>query len=404
MSTQRHSLSLIVGLAAFIFATSIIPLAADEKTAKNPQAEPANTGISIWTGDVVRNRKGFGAVGRYTKRWDLSDLPHYVPKQQLTGTIRIWGNSYLSAGDLGAYWAEAFKKIQPGLTLEYNLPTGAIAVSAVAAGVADLGMNYKATLTDRLIFEQSFHHPVTEIAAVTGSLDVYGWGPAGLVVVHKDNPLSQISVKQLDGVFGGGRTGGYAGTVWHTEYPYSRGAEENIRTWDQLGLTGEWAGKPIHVGGQNLSAGAMLQFSNEVLGGSLQFVEGYKAYTNYATPEGKLNTWSLQVRRQVAADRYAMYFASPATLSPEVKELAIQAREGGPHIKRTLETVRDNSYPLTHHAFFYLNRDPGQPVDAKVSEFLHFVLSQEGQDCVQREGRYLPLTAALVQAQLKKLR
>ena len=30
--------------------------------------------------------------------------------------------------------------------------------------------------------------------------------------------------------------------------------------------------KPIHVGGQNLSAGAMLQFSNEVLMGSLQFL------------------------------------------------------------------------------------------------------------------------------------
>jgi phosphate transport system substrate-binding protein len=89
------------------------------------------------------------------------------------------------------------------------------------------------------------------------------------------------------------------------------------------------------------------------------------------------------------------------TLSPDTKELAIQAREGGPFVKRTLETVRDNSYPLTHHAYFYLNRDPGKPVDPKISEFLHFVLSQEGQECVQREGRYLPLTAAIVREQLK---
>src|SRR5271165_2323656 len=403
MGTKQYVTGLTAALAALLFNASIVPSIADEKAAGQTQAEPDNAGVSIWTRNVTGFRKEHGSVGRYTKRWDLSDLPHYVPGQPLTGTIRIWGNNYLTDGDLGGYWVDEFRKFQPGLAIEYHLPTGTIAVSAVAAGIADLGMNYKATLTDRLIFEQAFHHPLTEVTAVTGSLDVYGWGPAGIVVVNKDNPLSQISVKQLDGVFGGARTGGYAGTVWHTEYPYSRGAEENIRTWDQLGLTGEWAGKPIHVGGQNLSAGAMLQFSNEVLGGSLQFVEGYKAYTNYATPEGKLNTWSLQVRRQVAADRYAMYFASPATLSPEVKELAIQAREGGPHIKRTLETVRDNSYPLTHHAFFYLNRDPGQPVDAKVSEFLHFVLSQEGQDCVQREGRYLPLTAALVQAQLKKL-
>jgi phosphate transport system substrate-binding protein len=34
---------------------------------------------------------------------------------------------------------------------------------------------------------------------------------------------------------------------------------------------------------------------------------------------------------------------------------------------------------------------------------LHFVLSREGQDCVQREGRYLPLTGVMVREELKNL-
>jgi phosphate transport system substrate-binding protein len=383
-------------------ATSVASVAQQGQSPPKTQ-EPANSGHSIWTQNVSGFRKEHGSIGGYKnkKKWDLSDLPHYQPKQQITGTIRIWGNNYLIDGELGQYWVEEFKKFQPGVTLEFHLPTGAIAVSAVAAGVADLGMNYKATLTDRLVFEQVFHHPLTEVTAVTGSFDVYGWGPAGIVIVNKDNPLTQISMKQLDGVFGGARTGGYVGSVWHTEYPYTRGAEENIRRWGQLGLTGVWADKPIQAGGQNLSAGAMVQFSNEVLMGSLQFVEGYKAYTNYNTAQGKMNSWSSQVRDEIAIDPYAIFYASPLTLSPDTKELAIQAREGGPFVKRTLETVRDNSYPLTHHAYFYLNRDPGKPVDPKISEFLHFVLSQEGQECVQREGRYLPLTAAIVREQLK---
>ncbi len=392
----------LIRLCFLTLSSALLSAAQDTPDATKP-AEPANAGVSIWTQNVSGFRKEHGSVGGYTKRWDLSDLPHYVPKQQLTGTLRIWGNNYLTDGQLGGYWVEAFKKFQPGLTIEYHLPTGTIAVSAVAAGIADLGMNYKATLSDRLIFEQVFHHPLTEVTAVTGSFDVYGWGPAGMVVVNKDIPLTQISIRQLDGVFGSARLGGYDGSVWHTDYPYARGPEENIRTWGQLGLTGEWADQPIHVGGQNLSAGAMLQFSNEVLGGSLQFADGYQAYTNYITPDGKVNSWSLQVRRAVKRDKYAIFYASPSTLSPDLKELAIQARDGGPFVPRTLETVRDNSYPLTHHAFFYLNRNPGQPVDPKVDEFLHFVLSQEGQDCVQREGRYLPLTAAIVSAQLKKI-
>ena len=408
MSPRRPQIAmkLVVSRAvpfALLLTLSAGLFAAKEKPAESKQAEPENSGQSIWTQNVTGFRKEHGAIGGYKKRWDLGDLPHYVPKQKLTGTIRIWGNNYIKDGELGSYWVEEFKKFQPNLTIEYHLPTGAIAVSAIAAGVADLGMNAKATLTDRLIFEQTFHHPLTEIMAVTGSFDVYGWAPAGIIVVQKDNPLTQITMKQIDGVFGGARTGGYVGSVWHTENPYSRGPEDNIRTWGQLGLTGEWADKPIHVGGQNLSAGATLQFSNEVLRGSLQFAENYKAYTNYITPDGKINSWSSQVQRAVARDRYAMFYASPLSLSPDLKDLAIQPYEGGPYVKRTIESVRDQSYPLTHHIFFYLNRNPGQSVDPKVSEFLHFVLSQEGQECVQREGRYLPLTGNLVRDQLKKL-
>ena len=394
----RISPSLLV-LAAFLGGAVASASAAPARGS----APPPNLGVSIWTQNVSAFRKQHGAIGGYKKRWDLSDLPHYVPKRQLTGTLRIWGNNYIKDGPLGQYWVEAFRKYQPGLKIEYHLPTGAIAVSAVAAGVADLGMNAKATLVDRLSFEQVFHHPLTEIMAVTGSYDVYGWAPAGVIVVNEANPLTRISVNQIDGVFGSARKGGYEGAVWHTEYPYSRGPAGNIRTWGQLGLTGKWANHPIHVCGQNVMAGAMYQFSTDVLGGSMQYVDGYDAYTNYITTGGKVYSWSEQVRNVVEQDPYAMCYASPITLAPGMRVLAVQARAGGPYIARTLETVRDNTYPLTHHVYFYLNRDPGKPVDPRVDEFLHFVLSQEGQACVEREGRYLPLTGKLAREQLKKL-
>jgi phosphate transport system substrate-binding protein len=383
-------------------AAPLPSLSAQDQPSGAP-AEPKNAGVSIWTQNVTGFRKEHGAVGGYTKKWDLSGLPHYAPHRQLTGAVRIWGNNYIKDGYLAEYWREAFRRFQPGLALEYHLPTGAIAVSALACGVADLGMNNKAILTDLLIFEQVFHHPVSEVMAVTGSYDVYGWAPAFILVVNKDNPLNEISVKQLDGVFGGARSGGYAGSVWHTEYPYSRGPEENIRTWGQLGLTGEWANQTIHVGGQNLKAGATTNFSAKVLYGSDQFVEGYRTFTNYITPDGKVNSWSLQARRAIARDRYALYYVSPAAMGPEMKELAVQGYGGGPAVKRTLETVHDRTYPLCNEENFYYNRDPGQPLDPKISEFLHFVLSQEGQECVQREGRYLPLTPEVVQRELAKL-
>ena len=388
---------------AQLYTNEFVVRAMQAIPARTAAAEPANAGVSIWTQNVTGFRKEHGSVGGYTKRWDLGELPHYVPRQQLTGTLRIWGNNYIRDGDLAEYWREAFAKFQPGLKIEYNLPTTGIGIPALSCGVADLAMSRKATIMDLLTFEQVYHHAVTEINAVTGSYDVYGWSPAFIIVVHKDNPLTRISLKQLDGVFGGARLGGYVGSVWHTEYPYARGPEENIRTWGQLGLTGDWADKPIHPGGQTLRGNQTTQFSDIVLRGSDQFAEGYQAFANYITRDGKINSWSLQAQHAIAADKSSMFYVSPMSLSPDMKELAIQAYEGGPYVQRTLETVHDRTYPLYGQYFFYLNRAPGQPVEPKVEEFIRFILSHEGQDCVQREGRYIPLTGDIVQAQLKKL-
>ena len=47
---------------------------------------------------------------------------------------------------------------------------------------------------------------------------------------------------------------------------------------------------------------------------------------------------------------------------------------------------------------------PGTKMDPKVREFIRFVLSQEGQELVQKDGKYLPLTADVVREELKKLR
>ncbi len=366
-------------------------------------AEPENSNRSIWTQNVTQFRKEHAVEGGYTKRWDLSDLPHYQPKRQLKGKLRIWGNNYIKDGYLAEYWREAFKKFQPGIEIEYNLPTTGIGIPSLSAKASDLAMSRKAILMDLLTFEQVYHHPVTEIAAVTGSYDVYGWMPAFIIVVNKDNPLDRISMKQLDDVFGGQRNGGYDGSVWRTDYPYRRGADENIRTWGQLGLTGEWAGKPIHPGGQTLRGNNTTQLSDNILRGSDQWNENYQAYANYIAPDGKIVPWSIQARDAVAKDKYALFYVSPMSMSPDLKELAIQGWDGGPYVKRSLETIRDHTYPLYAHYYFYFNRDPGKPVDPKVDEFMHFILSQEGQECVQREGRYMPLTAEVLKAQLKKL-
>lgn len=229
MNKSQANVAWIASVPAMALGLALTaPMAA--QTTPAPAPKPAGTGHaddapngnrSIWTLDVTADRKKHATMGGYTKKWDLSDLPHYLPKQHPTGTLRIWGSNYLKDGPLGAYWADAFKKFQPGITIEYNLPTAGIAVPALAGKVADLAVGRPATLMDYLTFEQVFKYEPTEIIAATGSYDVYGWSPGFIILVNSQNPLTQISMKQLDGVFGTARNGGYDRSIWRTDYPYA---------------------------------------------------------------------------------------------------------------------------------------------------------------------------------------
>jgi phosphate transport system substrate-binding protein len=52
---------------------------------------------------------------------------------------------------------------------------------------------------------------------------------------------------------------------------------------------------------------------------------------------------------------------------------------------------------------FWISVKPAEKADPKVREFIRFVLSREGQELVQRDGKYLPLTAAVANSQLRAL-
>ncbi len=337
----------------------------------------------------------------YTKRWDLRDLPDYTPGAPVSGTIRFWGSNYVTDGRLGEYWAEGFRRYQPGVTLAFDLKTAAAAIPGLLAGVADVGINRKITWKELLAFQRVFGHDPLEIVAVTGSFDVPGWSNALVIVVNRDNPVDRLTLGQLDGIFGAERSGGWVGTAWHPEF--ARGPEGNLRTWGQVGLSGAWAGRPIRVYGLNLEYQQATDLSQWVLRGSDKWNEQLRMYANYANADGSLAIGARRLIADVGRDPAGIGYGSHSYLTPQTKAVALAARDGGPYVAPTIESVRDRTYPLHDEVYFYLNRAPGQPLDPKVREFLRYVLSREGQDAVQRDGKYLPLTATVVREQLRKL-
>jgi phosphate transport system substrate-binding protein len=337
----------------------------------------------------------------YTKTFDLSALPDYVPQQQVSGTIRQWGNNYLADSTLGKQWEEAFKKLHPGIDFKNNLTSSVNAFPGLISGTADIGQMGRAALWDELQgYQRQFASKPLELTIATGSFNVPGWTFALGVFVHKDNPLAKLTLQQLDGIFGAQRTGGWKGLEWDTSV--ARGPEKNIRTWGQLGLTGEWADKPIRVYGYTPQFHFPDEISKKVLGGSTKWNEQIKEYVNAARPDGTLALAGDLFMADLANDKYGIAYTGIAHSTPGSHGIALATDAGAPGVALTIENVQNRSYPLIRDVYAYVRAE--KPMDPKVKEFMRFVLSKQGQEMVMKDGKYLPLTAAAVREQLAKLK
>jgi phosphate transport system substrate-binding protein len=177
-----------------------------------------------------------------------------------------------------------------------------------------------------------------------------------------------------------------------------------------LGLTGEWADKPIHTYGHG-PGGTTNFFQLKVLNGSDKWNPNYRGYVETGSKmigDDDKNQWGgtqHMLADQLAQDKYGIAWTviPQARKVPGLKPIALAAGDGNNYIQPTRENFQNRTYPLTRSIYVYLNRPPGKPLDPKWKEFLRYILSREGQQAVQRAGKYLPLTADVAREQLKKL-
>src|SRR5258708_22725535 len=161
-------------------------------------------------------------------------LTHYQPEQIVVGPLRIWGHGspkHDFMASLMKYWEEGFRKYQPDIKIENRMYGTASAIGALYAGTGDVAiLGEEIQPPAAAAFKMVMHYPPLGIEIATGSLNVRYFDYAHVFFVHKDNPISKLTLTQLDAIFG-------------SEH---RRGPRNIRTWGQLGLTGEWQDKPIN--------------------------------------------------------------------------------------------------------------------------------------------------------------
>jgi len=309
-----------------------------------------------------------------------SNLPPYEKNSTLSGTIRSVGADTME--DLMKIWMADFRKIYPDVNFEMQAKASGTAAPALTNGSADIGPVAREVLPNEAVpFREKYGYEPFAIRVAGGSYRTPGKTHAIVFVVNSKNPINKVTLTQLDAIYSKTRKRGY----------------KEVNTWGDVGATGDFADKPIHLWGL-IQPNGIAHFLDE------RILENgdYKGDITQRTTVGNLPALDA-IAQGVAADPYAIGYTGLTSVIDGTKALAVANNEKGPYYKGSFQEVVDQKYPLSRVIYIYLNRKPGEPLDPKIREFLKFILSEQGQQDVVKEGVFLPLTPQIVKEELAKL-
>ena len=292
-------------------------------------------------------------------------LPDYQKATGVAGNLSSIGSDTLN--NLMTLWAEEFKRFYPNVNIQVEGKGSSTAPPALTESTANFGpMSRKMKEGEIEAFEKKFGYKPAEIKVAIDALAVY---------VHKDNPLTGLTLPQVDAIFSVTRTCGYA---------------KDITAWGQLGLTGEWEKKSLQLYGRNSVSGTYGYFKEQAL------CKGdFKNNVNE-------QPGSASVVQSISSSLNGIGYSGIGYKTSGVKTISLAKKEGGEFIAANEENALKGIYPLARFLYVYVNKDPNKPLPPLEKEFLKMVLSKNGQQVVVKDG-YIPLTAKMVEKELAKL-
>jgi phosphate transport system substrate-binding protein len=322
--------------------------------------------IRILAQTVLATLVGVSAVAQ-TVKVDPK-VTTYKKVSGISGNLNSIGSDTLN--NLMAYWVEGFNKKYPNVKIQVEGKGSTTAPPALIESTSQLGpmsREMKSEESDK--FEKKFGYQPTKVAVAIDTLAVF---------VNKGNPIKSLSMQQVDAIFSKGRKGGYP---------------KEVKTWGDLGMTGDFANRPISLYGRNSASGTYGYFKEHTL-----FKGDYKDTV-------KEQPGSSSVVQSVGSDKFAIGYSGIgyATSGVRAVPMSDERKNGGAVFEANYENALTGKYPLSRFLYIYINKDPKKPIDPLTREFLKFVLSKEGQEIVVKDG-FLPLTAKMEAEEVTKLK
>jgi phosphate transport system substrate-binding protein len=285
--------------------------------------------------------------------------------QGVSGTLKSIGSDTMN--NEMTLWAEGFLGMYPNVKVEIEGKGSSTAPPALIAGTSQFGPMSRAMKGQEIDdFEKRYGYKPTGLATSIDMLAVY---------VHKDNPIKGLTLQQVDAIFSKTRRGGHA---------------SDIRTWGDLGLTGEWASKPISLYGRNSASGTYGYFKENALFGG-----DYK-------DEVKEQPGSSSVVQGVATDRYAIGYSGIGYKTADVRAVPLAEAASSKMVEAAAENAYTGEYPLARFLYAYVNFKPNSRLDPLRREFVRYIFSKQGQLDVVKDG-YYPVPATVAREQLQSV-
>ena len=291
-------------------------------------------------------------------------LPSYTKTSGVSGNLSSVGSDSLA--NLMTLWAEEFKKEYPNVNIQIQAAGSSTAPPALTEGTAGMGPMSRAMKDAEIqAFEEKYGYKPTAVPVAIDALAVF---------VHKDNPIKSLDITQVDAIFSSTRLCGGA---------------TDIKTWGDLGLTGEWAAKPIQLFGRNSVSGTYGYFKEEAL------CKGdFKANVNE-------QPGSASVVQSISSTLNAIGYSGIGYKTSSVKTVPL-SKKGGEAFDANEANALAGKFPLARFFYVYVNKAPNKPLSPLDAEFIKLVLSKQGQEVVVKDG-YIPLPSKVVEKTMKEL-
>jgi phosphate transport system substrate-binding protein len=234
-------------------------------------------------------------------------------------------------------WAEVYMKSHPEVALQVTGGGSGTGISALINGATDIcnaSRPMKQSEMDQL--KERYGSLGIEIRCAKDGITVY---------LNESNPVKELSVKQLSGIYTG-----------------------KIKNWKEVG----GPDAEIKLYGRENSSGTYVFFQENVVKGdyatSCQTLPGTAAVVN-----------------AVKNDKYGIGYGG-AAYSKGIKQCMVKKDDKSQAYAPSAETIKNGTYPISRYLYLYLRNRP----TGELKNYLDWILGPEGQKLVVEQG-YFPV-------------